>query len=192
LLRDALQYAPEGMPGWDIPTHMNAVLSGELAQSEVWPSFIRADARDPSKSQIVDRWALTPFPGPSELSLWNLAIPQTSPRQDLAWEWIKMYTTPENAKRFALEFGVGSPQLATWSDPELVELYPEYPQILAAIEAGKPIWRIPQFPAAWDVLQKELEKTVYQGADPMATLQVIADEWNRLLDQDPPTAPYVE
>jgi hypothetical protein len=73
------------MPGWDIPTHMNAVLSGELAQSEVWPSFIRADARDPSKSQIVDRWALTPFPGPSELSLWNLAIPQTSPRQDLAW-----------------------------------------------------------------------------------------------------------
>jgi multiple sugar transport system substrate-binding protein len=192
LLRDALQYAPEGMPGWDIPTHMNAVLSGELAQSEVWPSFIRADARDESKSQIVDRWSLTPFPGPSELSLWNLAIPQTSPRQDLAWEWIKMYTTPENAKRFALEFGIGSPQLATWSDPELTELYPEYPQILAAIENGKPIWRIPQFPAAWDVLQKQLEQTVYQGADPMATLQAIADEWNRLLDQNPPTAPYVE
>ena len=69
---------------------------------------------------------------------------------------------------------------------------PSIPQILAAIEAGKPIWRIPQFPAAWDVLQKELEKTVYQDADPMATLQTIADEWNRLLDQDPPTAPYVE
>ena len=47
--------------------------------------------------------------------------------------------------------------------------YPEYPQILAAIQAGKPIWRIPQFPAAWDVLQKELEKTVYQDADPQAT-----------------------
>ena len=192
LLRDALQYAPEGMPGWDIPTHMNAVLSGELAQSEVWPSFIRADARNPDKSKIVDRWALTPFPGPSELSLWNLAIPATSPRQDLAWEWIKMYTSPENAKRFAQQFGVGSPQLATWSDPELTALYPEYPQILAAIENGKPIWRIPQFPAAWDVLQKELEKTVYQGADPQATLQTIADEWNRLLDQDPPTAPYTE
>ena len=42
------------------------------------------------------------------------------------------------------------------------------------------------------MLQKELEKTVYQGADPQATLQTIADEWNRLLDQDPPTAPYVE
>jgi len=42
------------------------------------------------------------------------------------------------------------------------------------------------------VLQKELEKTVYQDADPKATLQAIADEWNKLLDQDPPTAPYVE
>jgi ABC-type glycerol-3-phosphate transport system substrate-binding protein len=180
------------MPGWDIPTHKNAVLNGELAQAELWPSFIRADARNPDLSKIIDRWALTPFPGPSELSLWNLAIPETSPRKDLAWEWIKMYTTPENAKRFALEFGIGSPQKATWADPELTELYPEYPQILAAIEAGKPIWRIPQFPAAWDVLQKELEKTVYQDADPMATLQTIADEWNRLLDQNPPTAPYVE
>jgi multiple sugar transport system substrate-binding protein len=192
LLRDALQYAPEGMPGWDIPTHKNAVLNGELAQAELWPSFIRADARDPGKSKIVDRWELTPFPGPSELSLWNLAIPETSPRKDLAWEWIKMYTTPENAKRFALQFGIGSPQKATWSDPELTGRYPEYPQILAAIEAGKPIWRIAQFQAAWDVLQKELEKTVYQGADPKATLQSIADEWNRLLDQNPPTAPYVE
>ncbi|MFN8593057.1 MAG: extracellular solute-binding protein [Thermomicrobiales bacterium] len=192
LLRDALKYAPEGMPGWDIPTQKNAVLTGELAQAELWPSFIRADARDDTKSKIVGKWALTPFPGPSELSLWNLAIPETSPRKDLAWEWIKMYTTPENAKRFALQFGIGSPQLATWSDAELVERFPEYPQILSAIEAGKPIWRIPQFPAAWDVLQKELEKTVYQDADPMGTLETIAAEWNKLLDQDPPTVPYVE
>jgi hypothetical protein len=42
------------------------------------------------------------------------------------------------------------------------------------------------------VLQKQLETTVYQGADPMETLQSIADEWNKLLDQDPPTAPYTE
>lgn len=192
LLRDALPYTPPGMPGWDIPTHKNAVLNGEVAQGELWPSFIRADARDPNKSKIVDKWALTPFPGPSELSAWNLAIPQTTKNKDLAWEWIKMYTSPENAKRFAKEFGIGSPQLATWSDPELTSLYPEYPQILAAIQASKPIWRIPQFPAAWDVLQKELEKTVYQGADPQETLNKVAEEWNKLLDQNPPTAPYVE
>lgn len=191
-LRAALPFAPEGMPGWDIPAHKNAVLSGLVAQGELWPSFIRADARDPEKSQIIDKWSLTPFPGPSELSMWNLAIPATSKNRDLAWEWIKMYTSPENAKRFALEFGIGSPQLQTWSDPELTELYPEYPQILAAIQAGKPIWRIPQFPQAWDVLQKQLEQTVYQGADPMETLTAIADEWNKLLDSNPPTAPYVE
>jgi multiple sugar transport system substrate-binding protein len=191
-LRDALQYAPPGMPGWDIPTHKNAVLTGQVAQGELWPSFIRADARDPSKSKIIDKWALTPFPGPSELSLWNLAIPQTTKNKDLAWEWIKMYTTAANAKRFALQFGIGSPQLATWSDPDLIAKFPEYPQILAAIKAGKPIWRIPQFPAAWDVLQKQLEQTVYQNADPMKTLQTIADAWNKLLDQNPPTAPYVE
>jgi multiple sugar transport system substrate-binding protein len=191
-LRAALEFAPEGMPGWDIPAHNNAVLTGQVAQGELWPSFIRADARDPEKSQIVDKWALTPFPGPSELSMWNLAIPATAKNPDLSWEWIKMYTSPESAKSFALQFGIGSPQLATWSDPELTTKYPEYPQILAAIQAGKPIWRIPQFAAAWDVLQKQLETTVYQDADPMETLQSIADEWNKLLDQDPPTAPYVE
>ncbi|HET7095350.1 MAG TPA: extracellular solute-binding protein [Thermomicrobiales bacterium] len=192
LLRDALPFCPPGMPGWDIPTANNAVLTGEVAQAELWPSFIRADARNPDKSKIIDKWALTPFPGPSELSIWSLGIPQTSQQKDLAWEWIKSYTSPENAKRFALQFGIGSPQLATWSDSELTSKFPEYPQILAAIKAGKPIWRIPQFPAAWDVLQKELEKTVYQNADPKATLQGIADEWNKLLDQNPPTAPYVE
>jgi ABC-type glycerol-3-phosphate transport system substrate-binding protein len=124
--------------------------------------------------------------------MWNLAIPATSEVRDLAWEWIKMYTSPENARRFANDYGIGSPQLATWSDPELTAKYPEYPQILAAIQAGKPIWRIPQFPAAWDVLQKELEKTVYQGADPQATLDTIAEAWNKLLDENPPTATYVE
>lgn len=192
LLREALAFTPEGMPGWGIPEHKNAVLNGEVAQGELWPSFIRADARDEAKSKIVGKWSLTPFPGPSELSAWNLAIPQTSDKQDLAWEWIKMYTSAENARRFADEFGIGSPQLATWSDPELVEKYPEYPAILTAIQAGKPIWRIPQFPAAWDVLQKELERTVYQGAHPQQTLDTIAAEWNRLLDSNPPTAPYVE
>jgi ABC-type glycerol-3-phosphate transport system substrate-binding protein len=192
LLRDALAYAPPGMPGWDIPTHKNAVLTGQVAQAELWPSFIRADARDASKSKIVDKWALTPFPGPSELSAWDLAIPQTTKNKDLAWEWIKMYTLPENAKRFAQKFGIGSPQLATWSDKDLTGLYPEYPQILAAIQAAKPIWRIPQFPQAWDVLQKQLEQTVYQNADPKQTLDAIAAEWNKLLDQNPPTAPYVE
>ncbi len=192
LLREALPYTPAGMPGWGIPEHKNAVLNGEVAQAELWPSFIRADARNAEISKIVDKWALSPFPGPSELSAWNLAIPATSQKQDMAWEWIKMYTSPENAKRFALEFGIGSPQLATWSDPELLELYPEYPVILEAIQAGKPIWRIPQFPAAWDILQKELERTVYQGADPQQTLDTIAAEWNKLLDSNPPTATYVE
>ena len=192
MLRDALPFTPPGMPGWDIPTQKNAVLNGELAQAELWPSFIRADARDPAKSKIVDKWGLTPFPGPSELSIWNLAIPAISQKQELAWEWIKMYTSPENARRFADQYGIGSPQLATWSDPELVAKYPEYPAILAALQAGRPIWRIPQFPAAWDVLQKELEKTVYQEADPQQTLDTIAAEWNKLLDSNPPTAPYVE
>lgn len=180
------------MPGWDIPTHNNAVLGGELAQAELWPSFIRADLRDPELSSIVDSWGLMPFPGPSELSAWNLAIPATTGNRDLAWEWIKMYTSPENQKRFAVEFGIGSPRIETWEDPELVAEFPEYPEIYAAIQAGRPIWRIPQFPAAWDVLQSELELTVYQDADPQETLDRIADEWNRLLEQDPPTSEYVE
>jgi hypothetical protein len=191
-LKAALAFAPEGMPGWDIPAHKNAVLNGELAQAELWPSFIRADARNADLSKIIDKWALTPFPAASELSIWNLAIPATSGKRDLAWEWIKMYTSAENAKRFAVEFGIGSPQVATWQDPELVAQYPEYPAIYEAIAAGRPIWRIPQFPQAWDILQKQLEQTVYQGADPAETLQKIADEWNKLLDSNPPTAPYVE
>jgi len=192
LLRQALPFAPAGMPGWDIPTQKNALLTGQLAQAEVWPSFILADARDPEKSDIAGKWGLIPFPGPGELSAWNLAIPGTSQKRDLAWEWIKMYTSPENAKRFALEFGVGSPQVATWEDPELVEQFPEYPTILEAIKASRPIWRIPQFPAAWDVLQKQLELTVYQDADAQETLDHIADEWNSLLEQDPPTTEYTE
>ncbi|MCC6314828.1 MAG: extracellular solute-binding protein [Thermomicrobiales bacterium] len=192
LLRAALPYTPEGMPGWGIPEHKNAVLNGELAQAELWPSFIRADARDEAKSKIVGKWALTPFPGASELSAWNLGMPQTTQKADLAWEWIKAYTSADNARRFADQFGIGSPQIATWNDPDLVARYPEYPAILQAIEAGRPIWRIPQFPAAWDILQKELEKTVYQDADPLETLNTIAAEWNKLLDSNPPTIPYVE
>jgi ABC-type glycerol-3-phosphate transport system substrate-binding protein len=122
-MQSLLPYNPEGVLGFDFNAGNAIFLNGRAATMVGWPSFIRADADNPERSQVVGNWALANFPGPGfpMVSAWNLFISRYSQNPDAAWEWIKAYANPENGKRWMAEYGVGSPFKSTYEDPELVE-----------------------------------------------------------------------
>ena len=120
-----LDYNPEGATGLSIDEANSVFLTGKAATMICWVSFVRASAQDPDASLVVDQWETAVFPGPGFpfLSAWNLFISEYSENPDAAWEWVKYYINPEQAKTRFVELGVGSPYLSTYEDAELMGQY---------------------------------------------------------------------
>lgn len=127
----SMSYAPKNAAALSIDEANQVFLNGNAAVLMGWPSFVRAAADDPSKSQVVGKWALGSVPGlgMTWLSAWNLGIAKTSKNPDLAWEFIKSYINQQNGTDFMARYGIGSPFLATFtSDTAVAEKGHDYPQ----------------------------------------------------------------
>jgi multiple sugar transport system substrate-binding protein len=151
MLQGLLQYNPDGVLGFDFNVGNAVFLNGKAATMVGWPSFIRADADNPEISQVVGKWALANFPGPGfpMVSAWNMFISKYSKNPDAAWEWIKAYANPENGKQWMAEYGIGSPFMATYSDPELVQNFGHfYPAQARNLDKAKSLpWTFAAFEA---------------------------------------------
>lgn len=179
-LQSLLQYNPEGVLGFDFNAGNAVFLNGKAATMVGWPSFIRADADNPEKSQVVGKWAMAKFPGPGfpMVSAWNLFISKYSKHPDAAWEWIKAYVNPENGKHFMMKYGIGSPFKSTYEDPELLANLSHFlPGQLANLSRVKSLpWTFAAFEAFF-----RNEGDFHQGkitAEEM--LDRVQTEWNEI------------
>lgn len=127
-LQGLLKYNPKDALSLGINDGNAVFLNGKAATMVGWPSFIRAAADDPQKSQVVGKWALAPFPGPGfpMVSAWNMFISKDSKNPDAAWEWIKAYANADNAKKWMDKYGIGSPFKSTYEDADLVKKFPYF------------------------------------------------------------------
>ncbi len=150
-LQSLLQYNPPDALGLDFNAGNALFLSGKAATAVGWPSFVRADADNPEKSQVVGKWAMAKFPGPGfpMVSAWNMFISQDSANPDAAWEWIKAYANPENGTAWMNELGIGSPFMATYEDEENVSARPYfYPVQMENLNRAKSLpWTFAAFEA---------------------------------------------
>lgn len=102
-------------------------------------------ADDESQSKVVGKWALDVIPydktGTTLLSAWDVSIPSASKNQELAWEWIKMYTSEEMQNRFYEEYGILSPRKAFWEQDGIKGTYMD--TVRAALDTANLWWRVP-------------------------------------------------
>lgn len=179
-LNSLIDYAPEGVLGFDFNAGNAIFLNGQAATMIGWPSFIRADADNPEKSQVVGKWALGNFPGPGfpMVSAWNMFISKTSPNPDAAWEWIKAYANPQNGKAWMAEYGVGSPFKATYEDPELVEQFGHfYPAQAKNLDKAKSLpWVFAAFEAFFRN-QGDFHQGIVTAEEMLDRVQA---EWNEI------------
>jgi multiple sugar transport system substrate-binding protein len=123
--QETLKYGVPNTMGLSIDEANNVFLSGNAAILEGWPSFFRAAGNDPSKSQVVGKWAIMEYPKPGRvwLSLWNLFIPQHTKKPDAAWQWVQSYINPERDKINFEKYGIGPIYESTFNDPAIKSKY---------------------------------------------------------------------
>ena len=131
---------------WGVDESIKAFLDGKAAVCETWPTLgLTQNADNPEKSKVVGNWALDTIPhdetGINLLSAWDVAISSASQHKDLAWEWVKMYTSFEMQNRFYDEFAIFSPRNEFWEQDSIKEagLTP----VREALDTANMWWRIP-------------------------------------------------
>lgn len=93
---------------------------GKVAMTVTWPSFITRSL-DEDASKVKGHWTMVKFPGEGFpwLSMWQLFLPKATKNKDLAWDWIKAFAGPENAKKNLVEHNIGSVWASVYEDPAL-------------------------------------------------------------------------
>lgn len=184
---------PAGVMSYDIPDQNNAFIQGRVVMGELWPSLIRATANDPDQSQVVGLWNLLPYPDASpQLSAWSLAIPETSNNQELAWEWIKFYTSEESQRQFLDEFGVGPTITSIYEDPAVIEAHPDFPTHLISLQGTLPRFRIAQSQETFDFLDERISDALTGVLTPEEAIAAVAEQWEDRISAAMPDSEYVD
>jgi len=179
------KYTPPGVLGLSIDEANAVFLQGKAAIIECWPSFIRAAANDPARSNIVGKWAVLLYPevGFPWLSMWEMFISTYSKDKDAAWEWINFYTREKNAKYFFTKYGIGSVYTSTYKDPELLKKYGhDFPGILANLRRAK---NPPLTGEAQDFMASTISQVLVGELTPEKAVENINVKWATLEVPEP-------
>lgn len=145
-LKEIQDYADPSILSWGTEESIQAFLDGNAAVCETWPTLgLVQAADDESQSKVAGKWGLDTIPhdktGTTLLSAWDVSIPSSSKNQDLAWEWLKMYTSAENQNKFYEDSGILSPRKAFWEQDGIKGTYMD--TVREALDTANLWWRIP-------------------------------------------------
>ena len=126
--KDMLQYEPPGALNiaWD--QRANAFATGRIALVAEWSVRVPIYA-DKNRSRVVGKFDTQIFPYKDgvkpvpPLGGWVMGINTYSKQKDLAWDYIKWFTSKETHKKFVFLGGPPS-RLSTMQDPEVLEKVP--------------------------------------------------------------------
>jgi multiple sugar transport system substrate-binding protein len=121
-------------PHLDSTQSGDVFLSGEVAMMVNWFGFAARSGRE--DSPLAGKVAIAPIPAdngiaPVSLSVfWALAMGKGSRHKELAWQFLRFVTSPENDLGITRHGTVGV-RLSTWRNPELQARIPVYREVEA-------------------------------------------------------------
>ncbi len=196
MLKDEMtKYSPPGILAWDNPDAANAFLNGDVAIQEGWGSFILPSLQDPSKSKVVDKWAIAGYPenGTGNFVQHNMVIFKTAQNPQAAFDYIAYCTGPDNAKRNLTEFKMVAARKTPWTDPDVVAQQPYLPDLAAVLDRGKPFSpNVPQWLELFIGLAEQLSAAMAGKAEVKQALDNAAEKWTETIQQAPLSFPYTE
>lgn len=139
------KYCDPNWLNWGTDQSIQAFLDGKAAVCETWPTLgLVQAADDPDQSKVVGKWALDTIPkdktGITLLSAWDCSIPASAKHKELAWEWIKMYTSLEKQEEFYKNNGILSPRKEFWEKDGIKGSYMD--TVREALDSANMWWRI--------------------------------------------------
>lgn len=114
---------------------------------------------------------------------WGLALVKDSPHKEEAWRVIEFITSESAQKEFVLNTGYVPSRRSLFNDPEIVEKYSHYPDLLEVQEQSVLRPPIAQYAQASDILQRNISSALTGRVSPQRAMERAAAETRRLLGQ---------
>mgnify|MGYP001116203907 CR=1 FL=1 len=160
--------------------------SGKAAFLRNWPYvWSLANSED---SQVAGKIALKPMvhaPGYDSSAAqggWGIGMVKSTDHPEEAWEVIEFLTSEDAQKAFVLEHGYLPSRRSLFTDADVVDKYPQYPQFLEVQEQAVLRPPIAQYSQASDILQRYLSAAITERMTPEAAMEKAAEETRNLLD----------
>jgi multiple sugar transport system substrate-binding protein len=128
------QVAPPGNLTWDFPEMLNSLITGQSAQSMMWPGGFGV-LLDPTESAVAGSVAWSPTPEVSLLGGWSVGVNNRSPSQEAAKLFVAWMTSKELWQKGALQ-GWAPTRISILKDPAVLERNPAAPAVLAGLEGN--------------------------------------------------------
>ncbi|MDC7245927.1 MAG: extracellular solute-binding protein [Sphaerochaetaceae bacterium] len=118
---------------------VNDFLNGETAMVITYPSFINESVNGHAQKKIMSNIGFAQIPGQSPiLGGWSLGINQLSDHKDEAFKFLSWACTDQISNHLSLLGGFSAVE-STYSNDELIKLYPWFPIYHSAHKNSRPI-----------------------------------------------------
>ncbi len=189
IAKQYIQYSDPAALSWGLNEATAAFLQGNAAFLLSWPTLgLTTDGDNPDKSKIVGKWALAQFPqektGITNLSSWDLQVPKASKNKDMAWDFIKMYTSSQAMMQAFKKYTILAPRYSFWKDPLLKDS-----KLAPNGDATAVIWwRIPAGTIAETFVRDAVANYVSGQSTLDQAVQYMKDGFTKTLTDNPPPA----
>lgn len=112
---------------------------------------------------------------------WGLGVSNSTKHPDEAWKVIEFFNRRDIQKEFSLANGYAPALKSLYTDPDLVDKYSYFPQMLEVLEQAVLRPPIAQYAQASDILQRYLSAAITQTMTPEKAMNRAAQETRRLL-----------
>lgn len=211
----SVEYSPPGALNFNSGDIRTIFANGQVAMNFDWGDT-GTIAADPGQSQVAGNVGFYLLPGSTEIwnyktgqwdsfdeivhspfmayGGWVASVPDASPNQEAAWDYVMWYSNPANSSRDVVTGGTGiNPyrishftDVDNWLGVFTQEEAENYLDVqLGSIDAANVAldFRIPGYFSYTEVLEIELSKALNGEVEPQEALDTIAEEWNALTDE---------
>lgn len=177
--------SPPGVTTYQEEEARRLFQSGDAAFMRNWPYALPlAEAED---SVIQNRVGIkTMVHEPNEdsggcLGGWGIGISNTTVHPDEAFVFAEYYSSEEAQRSLAFENGYLPTRRSLYTDPQLVEKYSYFPEMLDVVQEAVLRPQVAQYAQASDILQRYLSAALTGRMTPEDAMQSAADETRTLL-----------
>jgi len=171
---------------WDYTMTNEAFVLGDIAMCEAWTN-IPSLADDQSKSNIVGQWDATVIPmgdkSAPQYGGWSLGIPTYSEKQELAFLFIQWATTKEMMKKVVLEKSLPQSRYSVLLDPEVLDVFPWYEQLVAGLDTGVGVPKIPEVMEILSMMEVHLSNAVIGATTSQEALDLLQEEVTDFMEE---------
>ncbi|MEN3203005.1 MAG: sugar ABC transporter substrate-binding protein [Atribacterota bacterium] len=180
---DLMQYAPDPL-GSDYGETLEAFGKGLVAMVPQWTACLASWKESPALQPFEEKVGVAVMPGGAPVSGgWGLGINAASKNKEAAFRFIQYATSKEGDKIQWLKYRIGPTRKSVLEDPEVLADSPWLKEAyLASLEGASHRPRIPEEPRLEDILVGALSEILLgQQPNTVETLNLVADEWKRIL-----------